>query len=93
MDLLLDASDNAYKKAITEVPELADLVKHHHPKISEQSKLLLMEFVLHGLAEYSLISKQGFTSKFSFKDILSGMMSASDEEDEDDWGGYYEDKK
>jgi len=93
VDLLLDASDNAYKKAITEVPELADLVKHHHPKISEQSKLLFMEFVLHGLAEYSLISKQGLTSKFSFKDILSGMMSASDEEDEDEWGGYYEDKK
>jgi magnesium chelatase subunit I len=42
-----------------------------------------MEFVLHGLSEFSLISK-GFLEKgFEFKDMFNSLFSADFEEDED----------
>ena len=45
-----------------------------------------MEFALHGLAEYSLISKHNLTAGLQFKDLLSSMLSMPrpGEEDEDD---------
>jgi magnesium chelatase subunit I len=53
--------------------------------LSDQEKLLWMEFVLHGLAEYSLIAKTIDNSSLQFGDILSALMSGSldDLEDED----------
>jgi magnesium chelatase subunit I len=45
-----------------------------------------MEFALHGLAEYSLISKHHLASGTQFKDLLSSMFSLpkDDPDDEDD---------
>jgi magnesium chelatase subunit I len=34
-----------------------------------------MEFVLHGLASYSMISKKMFESKVEFKDLIGSMMN------------------
>jgi magnesium chelatase subunit I len=34
-----------------------------------------MEFVLHGLASYSLISKKVFEGKIEFKDLIGSMMN------------------
>ncbi|MFN0200830.1 MAG: magnesium chelatase [Bacteroidia bacterium] len=95
LDLVYDAEDNAYQKALNTVPNLANLVKQYQPSAKDAEKYLWMEFVLHGLAEHSLISKQGLTSGSKFQDILSGMFSSSqhDDDEEEDWGGYYEDKK
>jgi len=36
---------------------------------------LLMEFVLHGLASYSLISKRVIEGKIEFKDLMGSMMN------------------
>jgi magnesium chelatase subunit I len=45
----------------------------------------MMEFALHGLAEYSLISKHTLTSGLQFKDLLSSMFNIPDtDEDEPD---------
>ena len=49
--------------------------------------------LLHGIAEYSLLSKQGLESGLQFKDLLSGMLNIDDfgvDDDDDDYGGYYE---
>jgi magnesium chelatase subunit I len=45
-----------------------------------------MEFALHGLAEFSLISKHNLSSGLQFKDLLSSMftMSKFDKEDTDE---------
>ncbi|MCH5688211.1 hypothetical protein LWM68_30530 [Niabella sp. W65] len=43
-----------------------------------------MEFVLHGLASYSAISKKLFENKIEFKDLFGSMMNmGSDEQDEE----------
>ncbi|GAB4422975.1 MAG: magnesium chelatase [Bacteroidia bacterium] len=96
LDLMHDLGEAAYRKALASVPGLEKLVKEHHPKVNGQAFYLLMEFVLHGLAEYSLLGKQGLESGTQFKDLLSGMLNiptGDDEDDEEtDYGGYYERK-
>ncbi len=83
-DLLTNAQ---YKKALMGVPNLYDLVKKFHPKLSENQTLLLMEFVLHGLAEYSQLNKNYVSGGFGFSDMFGSLFNAEfdSEEDEDDF--------
>ncbi|HCM74746.1 MAG TPA: magnesium chelatase [Cytophagales bacterium] len=91
IDLLHDMSEADYKKSIESVPGLTELVKEHHGSENKATQLLLMEFALHGLAEYSQISKNNLVKGFQFKDLLSGMFSLpaeeENDEDEDNFGG------
>jgi len=69
------------------VPGLSDLVHDFHKEQDAATKLFLMEFALHGLAEYSLISKHHLTAGLQFKDLLSSMFTLpqpGEEEGEDD---------
>ncbi|MCB9233548.1 MAG: magnesium chelatase [Bacteroidia bacterium] len=87
LDLLHNLSLEEYTKALFGVPGLESLVKKHHPQAGLPERLFLMEFVLHGMAEFSLISKNGLEAGLKFGDIISGMFSGGfDEEDleEDD---------
>lgn len=84
----LDISDALtiaqYKKALIQVTGLQDLVKKFHPKLSENQTLLLMEFVLHGLAEYSQLNKNFLNGGFGFSDMFDSLFNAGEFEDEDD---------
>ncbi len=88
VDLLHDMPQTEFEKQINTIPGLRELVKEFHPKQDTTTTLFLMEFALHGLAEYSLISKQSLTKGLQFKDLLSGMFTLpkpdQDDEDEDD---------
>ena len=81
--LLLDYSNKDYATTLNKIPGLNDLVKSLHPKTDEDERLLLMEFVLHGLAEYSFLSKYPLDTGIEFKDMMSSMLSESDEDDDD----------
>ncbi len=87
VDILNDFNGKEYEKAMHAVPGLADLVKKHHAKADKSMQLFLMEFALHGLSEYSLLSKHHLTKGLQFKDLLSSMftMPESDEEDDNDF--------
>lgn len=87
LDMLHDMTDVSHRAALESVPGLKDLVKELHGSQDDQTKLLLMEFALHGLAEYSQISKNNVISGLQFKDLLSGMFSLptqGESEDEDE---------
>ncbi len=88
--LLADAPDAQYRERLYAVDGLHAAVKALYPKADEAQAALLMEMMLHGLAEFSLISKKGVeTGGYAFGDILGSMMSLNfgggeeDEEDED----------
>ena len=86
IDLLHDLNNQDYEKLLKSVPGLLDLINEFHKAQDQSTKLFLMEFALHGLAEYSLISKHNLTNGLQFKDLLSSMFSmpkAGQEEDED----------
>lgn len=82
IDLLNDMSDADYEKTLKSVPGLQDLIAEFHKGQDSSLKLFMMEFALHGLAEYSLISKHTLTSGLQFKDLLSSMFSLPTDEDE-----------
>jgi len=84
LDILHDFSNKEYEKALKAVPGLEEFVTKHHPKVKGDDKLFLMEFALHGLAEYSMLSKQKLAVGLHFKDLLSSMFSMPGPPDEDD---------
>ncbi|MEC3881504.1 sigma 54-interacting transcriptional regulator [Parapedobacter sp. 10938] len=73
LELTDNLSDSQYKKAMTTVPGLYALVKKLHPKLAESQKVLLMEFVLHGLAEYSQLNKDYLDGGIAFADMLGSL--------------------
>lgn len=87
VDVTDTLTNSQYKKALMLVPSLYDTVKKFHPKLSENQTLLLMEFVLHGLAEYSQLSKNYLNGGFGFSDMFGSLFNAEfdEEEDEDDF--------
>lgn len=89
IDLLHDMNQADFEKALKGIPGLMDLIKEYQKNQPEAVKLFLMEFALHGLAEYSLISKHNLTAGNQFKDLLSSMFTlpknfSEDEEDDDE---------
>jgi magnesium chelatase subunit I len=86
VDLLGDMTLGEYEKALRSVPGLSDLIKEFQKGADTASQLFFMEFALHGLAEYSLISKHYLAKGLQFKDLISGMFQAPATEDDDEEG-------
>jgi magnesium chelatase subunit I len=63
---------------LRKVDGLLDLVERFFPEETTEQKEFLMEFVLHGMAEYSLISKQPLDEGVKFNDLLDSMLSKDD---------------
>jgi len=72
-----------YKKGLNSVAGLKDLVKKLHPRLSENQQLLLMEFVLHGLAEFSQLSKGFLDNGFAFSDMFNSLFNLEPDDDLD----------
>jgi magnesium chelatase subunit I len=84
IDILTDYPDKKYKKSLDEIPGLDNLIKKYIDQLNESNRYFFKEFALHGLAEFSLISKKYMETGLSFKDLLSSMFSAPKPGDEDD---------
>jgi magnesium chelatase subunit I len=75
LDLLIDVTDKEKIAALYKVDGLHAFVKKYFHHADEKEHALLMEFVLHGLASYSLISKKVIEGKIEFKDLMGSMMN------------------
>jgi magnesium chelatase subunit I len=88
LDTPFNMTDEERWRQLCRVDGLHALVKKHHPQASEQETALLMEFVLHGLASHSLISKKSIDTGISFKDLMGSMLDLGrggrDNEDEEE---------
>ena len=71
-----------YKKSLNSVTGLKELVKKFHPNLSENQQLLLMEFVLHGLAEFSQLNKGFLDNGFAFSDMFNSLFNLEPDEDD-----------
>ncbi len=78
LTFLSDESQKVYKSGLKQVHGLGELVENFFPNESSDQKDFLMEFVLHGMAEYSLISKQPLDEGVKFNDLLDSMLSKED---------------
>ncbi len=84
VDLLHDLKNPEYESTLRKVPGLLDLINEFHRDQDTSTKLFLMEFALHGLAEFSLLSKHNLSSGLQFKDLLSSMFTLPKPNDEED---------
>ena len=79
LDLLNDLSTNEYKKRLNLVDGLTPLIKKKYGHLSLEGQLLMMEYLLHALAEYSYISKTHLDSSIEFGDLLSSYINTNEE--------------
>ncbi|MDR3628012.1 MAG: magnesium chelatase [Ignavibacteriaceae bacterium] len=84
VDLLNSVPDSEYEKTLKSIPGLKEVVKKYQPISDEKTQFLLMEFVLHGLSEYSMLSKFKLEYGIQFKDMLSSMFTMSSDEENDE---------
>ncbi|MBI5371578.1 MAG: magnesium chelatase [Sphingobacteriales bacterium] len=84
LNISFDTPDKEKILLLYQVNGLHALVKKYFPGVNEEQAALLMEFVLHGLASYSLISKKMFESKVEFKDLVGSMMNFNEKDFEFD---------
>jgi magnesium chelatase subunit I len=75
IDIFVDATDRQKTDKLYEVSGLHALVAKLHGARPEMEMALLMEFVLHGLASYSLISKKTIEGRIEFKDLMGSMLN------------------
>lgn len=85
IDILNEYSDEKYQKALDEIPGLNELIEKYIEKLRPADRYFFKEFALHGLAEFSMISKNHLETGLTFKDLLSSMFKAPKpgEDDED----------
>jgi len=89
LNLFFTAKDRDKINQLYQVDGLHALVKKTFSNANEKEAALLMEFVLHGLASYSLISKKIMETSVEFKDLMGSMINiqtsgAFDEDEEED---------
>jgi magnesium chelatase subunit I len=84
LDLMMNLSDKQYKETIQRIPCLEETVKKFHPNLNGSTRLVLMEFLLFGLSEYSLLSRTKIEDGLQFRDMLSSMFTMSKDEDLED---------
>lgn len=84
LDLLNNIPDADYQKLLENIPGLGDFIDEKLPDAGKEDRFLYMEFLLHGLAEYSLLSKYRLEKGLQFKDMLSSMFTMSPPDPDDD---------
>jgi len=75
LNILFNNKDEDKIQQLYKVDGLHALVKKFFKHANEKEAALLMEFVLHGLAAYSMISKKIVEGKIEFKDLMGSMIN------------------
>ncbi len=83
VDILQNLPQQEYEKQLISVHGLNELVKSFFPNATKQEQLFLMEFTLHGLSEFSQLSKHKLETGIQFKDLLGSMMNLGSVEEEE----------
>jgi len=77
LNVFFDLKDEEKIQLLYKVDGLFGLVKKYFPSANNKENALLMEFVLHGLSAFSLISKKVVEGKIEFKDLMGSMINLS----------------
>lgn len=91
LNLFFNCKDQEKIQQLYKVDGLHALVKKFFKHANERESALLMEFVLHGLSSFSMISKKIVDNKIEFKDLMGSMLNlgTSSYSDDDNEGEDY----
>ena len=73
--MFFETKDADKVQLLYKVDGLHAVVKKYYKAANDIENALLMEFVLHGLAAFSLISKKVLEGKIEFKDLMGSMLN------------------
>ena len=77
IDLLADSPDADYRRLLHSVPGLKEAIESRSAQFGTEGTEFMMEFLLHGLAEFSVINRGSLPGGNRFADLLSSMMGKS----------------
>jgi len=83
ISLVDELSLEEYISALESVPGLKTVIKTFHKTLSKNQQILLMEFLLHGLSEFSLINKSFLDKGYSFNDMFNSLFNTEFEDDDE----------
>jgi len=75
LNVFFNTKDADKIQLLYKVDGLHALIKKYFKHANDKESALLMEFLLHGLAAYSLISKKVVEGKIEFKDLIGSMVN------------------
>lgn len=84
LDMFFETKDADKVQLLYKIDGLHAVVKKYYKAANEMETALLMEFVLHGLSSYSLISKKVLDGKIEFKDLMGSMLNLGSQQFSDD---------
>ena len=84
IDIFNDSSDADYSSRLRTIDGLDELVEKIYPTFEGREKLFMMEFVLHGLSEFSMISKKTLDQGLQFKDLTDSLFDLDNFKFEDE---------
>lgn len=70
-----DLSDEKYRQQLDAVVPLENLISKYQPKVANDDRYFLKEFVLWGLVEYNKLSKDRFNKGYQFKDLFGSYIN------------------
>ncbi len=79
IDLMHSSADKEHIKQLDKIKALQTIVNSFHKNSSKADSLLLREFILHGLAEFSQISKRRMESTILFSDLVGSIFNPGNE--------------
>jgi magnesium chelatase subunit I len=84
LNMFFNTKDSEKLQMLYKVDGLHAFVKKYFKHANDIESALLMEFVLHGLSAYSLISKKIVEGKIEFKDLMGSMLNISNSSYQDE---------
>ena len=84
LDIIMDDPAAEFYKTLRRVPGLEKLVAQYQGDADKETQMLLMEFALHGLSEFSIVSKSQLETGSQFKDLVSNLFTMPESENGDD---------
>ena len=84
LNVFFNTKDSDKLQLLYKVDGLHAFVKKYFKHANDLEAALLMEFVLHGLSAYSLISKKIVEGKIEFKDLMGSMLNISSTQEHDE---------
>lgn len=85
MEMVADMTDREYEARLKTIDGLDDFIEILSLYKDGAEKLFMMEFALHGMAEFSLIGKQSLDQGMKFQDLVSSMFSGPDDDEDYDF--------
>jgi magnesium chelatase subunit I len=85
MEMIADMTDREYAARLNTIDGLDDFVNMLTAYENDRERLFMMEFALHGMAEFSLIGKQSLDQGMKFQDLVSSMFSGPGEDEDFDF--------